>query len=57
MKLMRLQPVFADVPCIGGKVAEDCYARGVCLPSDSGMSDEDIERVADAIRERVVGRG
>jgi len=52
-KPMHLQPVFDGVPCIGGAVAEELYARGVCLPSGSGMSDADVERVVDAMRSAV----
>jgi pyridoxal phosphate-dependent aminotransferase EpsN len=48
-KPMHLQPVFGGVPCIGGATAEDLFARGVCLPSGSGMSDEDVDRVVDAV--------
>jgi pyridoxal phosphate-dependent aminotransferase EpsN len=48
-KPMHLQPVFAGVPVIGGSVAEDLYARGVCLPSGSSMSDGDVERVIAAV--------
>ena len=48
-KPMHLQPVFAGAPVEGGAVAEDLYARGVCLPSGSGMTDGDVERVVEAI--------
>jgi len=48
-KPMHLQPVFADVPCVGGKVAEELYERGVCLPSGSGMSDADVDCVVSAV--------
>ncbi len=50
---MHLQPVFAGVPVEGGAVAEDLYARGVCLPSGSGMTDGDVERVVEAVVEAV----
>ena len=47
-KPMHLQPVFAGVPVEGGAVAEDLYARGVCL----------AERVGDdRWRRRASGRG
>ncbi len=54
-KPMHLQPVFADAPCLGGEVAEDLFARGVCLPSGSGMSDADQDRVVAAVREALRG--
>ena len=48
-KPLHLQPVFAGVPTIGGEVAEDLFARGVCLPSGSAMDDPDVDRVAEAL--------
>jgi pyridoxal phosphate-dependent aminotransferase EpsN len=52
-KPMHLQPVFRDVPVIGGSVSADLFARGVCLPSGSSMSNSDIDRVIEAIRRSV----
>ncbi len=48
-KPLHLQPVFAKCECIGGVVAEDLFARGLCLPSGSNLTNEDLERVIDAI--------
>jgi pyridoxal phosphate-dependent aminotransferase EpsN len=45
-KPMHLQPVFAGARAIGGAVATDLFERGLCLPSGSSMSDEDVVRVA-----------
>jgi pyridoxal phosphate-dependent aminotransferase EpsN len=50
-KPLHLQPVFADCECIGGAVAEDLFERGLCLPSGSNLTTEDLERVAGAITE------
>ena len=47
-KPMHLQPVYERFTCLGGSVAADAFARGVCLPSGSGMSDDDLDRVLDA---------
>ncbi len=44
-KPMHLQPLYADAPCHGGEVAADIFSRGVCLPSGSSMTDDDLERV------------
>ena len=49
-KPMHLQPAFAGVPVVGGGVAVDLFRRGVCLPSGSGMSDADVERVVESVR-------
>lgn len=49
-KPMHLQPVFKDCMCIGGEIAEDLFNRGLCLPSGSDMSREDLERVVEVVR-------
>ncbi len=49
-KPMHLQPAFADFPALGGEVAAALFRTGVCLPSGSGLSDADIDRVAAAVR-------
>ncbi|HEY9874063.1 MAG TPA: aminotransferase class I/II-fold pyridoxal phosphate-dependent enzyme [Candidatus Obscuribacterales bacterium] len=48
-KPLHLQPVFAECECIGGAVSEDLFARGLCLPSGSNLTLEDLERVIHAI--------
>jgi dTDP-4-amino-4,6-dideoxygalactose transaminase len=48
-KPMHLQPVFADVPTVGGEVAAELFDRGVCLPSGSAMTDGDVDRVVEAV--------
>lgn len=45
-KPMHMQPVFATAERHLTGVAEDAFARGLCLPSGSAMSHEDCERVA-----------
>jgi len=49
-KPMHLQPVFAGCRIFGGAVAEGLFARGLCLPSGTAMTREDVERVAGIIR-------
>ncbi|RME84890.1 MAG: pyridoxal phosphate-dependent aminotransferase [Caldilineae bacterium] len=49
-KPMHLQPVFAEGEVVGGAVAEDLFARGLCLPSGTAMSEQDIQRVAEVVR-------
>ena len=48
-KPMHLQRVFRDAPHVGGGVAESLFARGLCLPSGSGMTDAQQDRVIEAI--------
>ena len=50
-KPMHLQPVFSGCDYIDhGGVAEALFNRGVCLPSDTKMTEADLERVCGMIR-------
>ncbi|MBS6396184.1 MAG: aminotransferase class I/II-fold pyridoxal phosphate-dependent enzyme [Clostridiales bacterium] len=50
-KPMHMQPVFAGCDYIdNGGVAATLFRRGVCLPSDTKMTEEDLERVCEIIR-------
>ncbi|MEN5058267.1 DegT/DnrJ/EryC1/StrS family aminotransferase [Sphingobacterium kitahiroshimense] len=48
-KPMHLQPVFEDTPYYGGKVAEELFDKGLCLPSGSNLTDEERNRINSAI--------
>lgn len=50
-KPMHLQPVFAHMPYYGGKVAEELFEKGLCLPSGSNLNDKDRKRIKEAILE------
>ena len=50
-KPLHLQPLFAGAPMYGGSVCTDLFARGLCLPSGTAMGDEELRRVAKAVRE------
>ena len=51
---MHLQPVFAEYDFITvqeeGSVAEDIFARGLCLPSDIKNTQEDMEQIIRIIK-------
>ena len=49
-KPMHLQPVFKDYRVHGGKVSEDLFERGLCLPSGTQMTKGDLNRVINVIR-------
>lgn len=49
-KPMHLQPVFANCECINRGIAEDLFQKGLCLPSGSNLTSEDLQRVIDEIR-------
>lgn len=48
-KPMHLQPVFKEFPYYGGRVAEDLFEKGLCLPSGSNLSEEDLGRVVETV--------
>ncbi len=50
-KPMHLQPVFSGTPYYGGKVAEDLFENGLCLPSGSNLTDEEQNRIASKVKE------
>ena len=52
-KPMHLQPVFASYPYYGGSVAERLFERGLCLPIGSGLSDDEVSRVMEVIKELI----
>lgn len=50
-KPMHLQPVFAGCDYIdNGDVSATLFRRGVCLPSDTKMTEEDLARICEIIR-------
>jgi dTDP-4-amino-4,6-dideoxygalactose transaminase len=55
-KPMHLQPVFAAAPSLINGTAEWLFEHGLTLPSGSGMSDADVDRVLDAISSFLSGR-
>jgi dTDP-4-amino-4,6-dideoxygalactose transaminase len=49
-KPMHLQPVFKHCRMYGGAVCEHLFQRGLCLPSGSGLANDDVDRVCGVIR-------
>jgi dTDP-4-amino-4,6-dideoxygalactose transaminase len=48
-KPMHLQPVFADCETVNGEVAQRIFENGLCLPSGSNLSEEDLDCVVEII--------
>lgn len=48
---MHMQPIYNEAPYYGGSVCEQLFEQGLCLPSGSSLTNEDINRVIDAIHE------
>ena len=49
-KPMHMQPFFAEYDYIGSDVSEKLFENGMCLPSDTKMTDENLERVCSIIK-------
>ena len=49
-KPMHLQPIFKDFPAYVNGISEDLFNRGLCLPSGSNLSKEDLSRVVEGIK-------
>lgn len=49
-KPMHLQPVFKDYPYYGEGVSDDLFARGLCLPSGSNLTESERWLVVDNIK-------
>jgi len=49
-KPMHMQPFFKKYDYIGGDVSEKLFENGICLPSDTKMTDGDLERVVKIIK-------
>ncbi|MEA3321205.1 MAG: aminotransferase class I/II-fold pyridoxal phosphate-dependent enzyme [Bacillota bacterium] len=49
-KPMHLQPFFEKYVFIGTDASERLFENGVCLPSDTKLTDEDLERIVKIIK-------
>lgn len=46
---MHMQPVFEKAPFYGTNIGQKIFETGLCLPSSSCLSDQDLDRVISAI--------
>ena len=56
-KPMHLQPVFASSRVRGGAVAARLFEQGLCLPSGSSLTGDDLERIVGIVRKAHRGGG
>ncbi len=49
-KPMHLQPIFENYPYYGGTVAEQLFENGLCLPSGSNLTEEEMGRIKNVIK-------
>lgn len=47
---MHMQPVYKDAPYYGGNCCEQLFERGLCLPSGSSLSDDELRYVVDNLK-------
>ncbi|MCF8332004.1 MAG: aminotransferase class I/II-fold pyridoxal phosphate-dependent enzyme [Bacteroidales bacterium] len=50
-KPMHLQPVFKNAPAYTNGTAEELFNVGLCLPSGTNMTDDDLERIKTRMQE------
>lgn len=50
-KPMHLQPVFSNCPAYTNGVSESLFAKGLCLPAGPWVSDNDIARIIQHIKD------
>ncbi len=48
---MHIQPVFKNAPYYGGDCCESLFDKGLCLPSGSNLSDDDLQCVVDTLKD------
>lgn len=49
-KPMHMQPFFSEYDYIGKEASQKLFENGVCLPSDTKMTDEDLEKICKIIK-------
>lgn len=49
-KPMHLQPVFSEAPSFVNGNAEGLFEKGLCLPSGSALSEQQLERIVEKIK-------
>lgn len=53
-KPMHRQPVYRNSPAYVNGISEDLFHRGICLPSGPCVSDSDVRRIVETIRENIL---
>ncbi|MFA5256591.1 MAG: aminotransferase class I/II-fold pyridoxal phosphate-dependent enzyme [Opitutales bacterium] len=52
---MHMQPLFKGCRVYGGAFGEDVFARGLCLPSGSSLTQAELDRVCTAVEVELTG--
>jgi len=48
-KPMHLQPLYKNTPFFGTGVSSALFSQGICLPSSTGLTEEEMDRVLDVV--------
>jgi dTDP-4-amino-4,6-dideoxygalactose transaminase len=46
-----MQPIFKTAKMYGGSVCEELFQKGLCLPSGSNLTKDDLNRVIKVIKD------
>lgn len=49
-KPMHLQPYYKKYDFIGSDISEQLFKKGLCLPSDTKMTEEDLKRIVETVK-------
>lgn len=52
-KPMHKQPIYLQAPAYVNGVSEEIFKRGMCLPAGPWVTDEDVIRIVDTIKENI----
>lgn len=48
-KPMHIQPIFKKYPYFGNRLSERLFENGLCLPSGSNLSDQELDRIREGL--------
>jgi len=51
-KPMHQQPIFSGKRIVGGGVSDELFRKGLCLPSGTALSNDDLDRIVSIVAER-----
>jgi dTDP-4-amino-4,6-dideoxygalactose transaminase len=49
-KPLHLQPIFQHCRVVGGRIAEALFDQGLCLPSGSNLTEQELQVIAETLR-------
>jgi dTDP-4-amino-4,6-dideoxygalactose transaminase len=52
-KPLHQQPVFRGIPFFATGCADRIYEQGLCLPSGTALTESDLDRISDIVRDQI----